>query len=793
MVEIPEQSSSPANPGKCSMSIETPRPTTPAHTAGPLDVEHLIQELTLEEKASLTSGLDFWHTQPVDRPGAQVPAVMVTDGPHGLRKQNGAADHLGLSNSVPATCFPTAVTLGSTWDVDLLRRVGQALGRETRANDVAVLLGPGINIKRSPLCGRNFEYFSEDPVISGDLGAALIQGVQSQGVGTSIKHFAANNQETDRMRVSADVDERTLREIYLTGFERAIKQAAPWTVMCSYNKINGTYASEDHWLLTEVLRDEWGYDGVVVSDWGAVSDRVPALAAGLDLEMPATGGRTDAEIVAAVRSGELDEAILDQAVRRHLTLLNRALPALAAPGTYDKVTHHSLAREAAAAGAVLLRNEAVDGAPVLPLDPAATGLAIIGEFARTPRYQGAGSSQVQPTLLDDALSQIRALTGTDVPFAAGFSTVADPDADADAALRDEAVNLARGAKTVVLFLGLPAAHESEGIDRDTMDLPANQLAVLAAVAQVCPRVVVVLANGSSVTVSPWQDQTAAILEGWLGGQAGGGAVADLLFGVRNPSGKLTETIPLRLEDNASYGNFPGEFGHVRYGEGILVGYRYYDAKRMEVAYPFGHGLSYTTFGYGDLAVTVTGEGPTASLQVSVDVTNTGAVTGAEVVQVYVGDPEAAALRPERELKAFAKVALAPGETRTLTFDLDARDLSYWHPVLRRWVVEGGEFIVSVGASSRDLRGSASVTVVGEDITPPLTKGSTLSEALAHPVAGDLLRAAMAAAEDSPTGMPLDEEMMVLAGGMPLHVIAAFDGMLFGEPELEALIKAANPT
>ena len=775
------------------MTSENPTPATSARTAGPLDVEHLIQELTLEEKASLTSGFDFWHTQPIERPGAEVPAVMVTDGPHGLRKQDTSADHLGLGNSVPATCFPTAVTLGSTWNVELVQRVGQALGRETRANDVAVLLGPGINIKRSPLCGRNFEYFSEDPIISGDLGAALIQGVQSQGVGTSIKHFAANNQETDRMRVSADVDERTLREIYLTGFERAVTQSAPWTVMCSYNKINGTYASQNHWLLTEVLRDEWGYDGLVVSDWGAVTDRVPALAAGLDLEMPASGGHTDAEVVAAVRAGQLDEAILDQAVRRHLTLLNRALPALTDPGEYDTAAHHALAREAAAEGAVLLRNEPVDGAPLLPLDPAAAGsLVVIGEFARTPRYQGAGSSQVQPTQLDDALTEIRALTATEVPFAAGFSTEADPSPEADAALRAEAVDLARDAQTVVLFLGLPGSHESEGIDRDTMDLPANQIALLEAVAQVSSRVVVVLANGSAVTITPWQDAASAILEGWLGGQAGGGAVADLLFGVRNPSGKLTETIPLRLEDNASYGNFPGEFGHVRYGEGVLVGYRYYDAKRMDVAFPFGHGLSYTTFGYDGLTVTASGAGQTAQVQVSVAVTNTGDVPGAEVVQVYVGDPEAAVLRPDRELKAFAKVALAPGETQTLTFDLDARDLSYWHPVLRRWVVEGGEFVVSVGASSRDLRGTASVTVVGEDITPPLTRSSTLSEALAHPVAGQILRAAIADSGDTPGDMPLDEGMMVLAGGMPLSVIASFDGMLFDQAQLDALLEAANP-
>jgi beta-glucosidase len=771
------------------VTFETTAPQTSARTAGPLDVERLVQELTLEEKASLTSGLDFWNTQPIDRPGAEVPAVMVTDGPHGLRKQDGSADHLGLGGSVPATCFPTAAALGSTWNVDLLHRVGQALGRETRANDVAVLLGPGINIKRSPLCGRNFEYFSEDPVVSGDLGAALIRGIQSQGVGTSLKHFAANNQETDRMRVSADVDERTLREIYLAAFERAVKKASPWTVMCSYNKINGTYASQDHWLLTEVLRDEWGYDGVVVSDWGAVSDRVPALAAGLDLEMPSTGGRTDAEVVAAVRAGTLDEAVLDQAVRRHLTLLNRALPALAEPGSFDAAEHHALAREAAAEGAVLLRNEPVDARPVLPLDRTAP-LAVIGEFARSPRYQGAGSSQVNPTRLDDALTEIRAITGTEVPFAAGFGITDETSAADVAALRAEAVDLARGAGTVVLFLGLPASHESEGFDRDHMDLPADQVELLEDVAEVCDRVVVVLANGSAVTIAPWQQRTAAILEGWLGGQAGGGAIADLLFGVRNPSGRLTETVPVRLEDNASYGNFPGELGHVRYGEGVLVGYRYYDAKRMDVAFPFGHGLSYTTFGYEDLSVTVSGEGPTASLTVDVTVTNTGAAAGAEVVQVYVGDPQATVERPERELKAFGKVSLAPGGTRTLTFELDARDLSYWHPVLRRWVVEGGEFVVSVGASSRDLRGSVTVDVVGEDVTPPLTPWSTLGEALAHPVAGEIIRASMAQAGGS-GAMPLDDGMMAMAAGMPLRVIASFDGMLFDEAQLDQLVAAAN--
>lgn len=752
----------------------------------PSDVDHVLAGLTLEEKASLLSGLDFWNTQPVVRDGrVLVPSVMVTDGPHGLRKQAETADHLGLGNSVPATCFPTAAALGSTWDHELLHRVGEALGRETRANDVAVLLGPGINIKRSPLCGRNFEYLSEDPVISGELGAALVAGIQSQGVGTSLKHYAANNQEADRMRVSADVDERTLREIYLAGFERVVKTAQPWTVMCSYNKVNDVYASQNHWLLTEVLRDEWGFEGVVVSDWGAVRDRVAAVAAGLDLEMPATGGRTDADVVAAVREGRLDEAVVDQAARRVLRLVARAQPALAEPGSYDAEAHHALAREAAAAGTVLLRNEPVDGAPLLPL-AGGDGLAVIGELARTPRYQGAGSSQVNPTRLDDALSALREATGADVPFAAGYTVDgADHGSGTDTeALRAEAVEVARAAQTVVVFLGLPASYESEGYDREHLDLPAEQVLLLDAVAAVNPRVVAVLSNGSAVAIAPWRELTPAIVEGWLGGQAGGSAVADVLLGAVNPSGRLGETIPLRLEDNPSYGNFPGEHGHVRYGEGLLVGYRWYDARRVEVAYPFGHGLSYTAFAYDDVAAVVTGAGAEAGVRVTVRVTNTGERAGADVVQVYVADPQAQVQRPERELKAFAKVLLEAGESREVAFDLDARDLAYWHPVLRRWAVEGGEFIVSVGASSRDLRGTVSVQVEGEDVRLLLRPLSTVAEALDDPRVGAQVRELV-------YGGGVPDDLLGMVGDMPLVVIADFGMAGFDHERLTALLAAAR--
>ncbi|MGY1840585.1 MULTISPECIES: glycoside hydrolase family 3 C-terminal domain-containing protein [unclassified Modestobacter] len=728
-----------------------------------LDVPALLAQLTLEEKASLCSGSDFWHTQPVERLG--IPAVMVTDGPHGLRKQAGSADHVGLNASVPATCFPTAAALGSSWDPQLLQRVGAALGTETRAEQVAVLLGPGINIKRSPLCGRNFEYLSEDPLISGVLGAALVRGIQSQGVGTSLKHYAANNQETDRLRVSAEVDERTLREIYLAGFERVVTEAQPWTVMCSYNRVNGTYAAEHPWLLTEVLRDEWGFDGVVVSDWGAVNDRVAGLAAGLELEMPASGGVADAQIVAAVRAGELDEAVLDRAVERLLTLVDRALPAVVEGGPFDPAAHHALAREVATECAVLLKNDA----GLLPLDPAGTGtIAVIGEFARTPRYQGAGSSQVNPTRLDDALAAIREVAGDRVTFAAGFGV--DTTAD-DEALRAEAVAAARDAGVAVVFLGLPASYESEGFDREHIHLPENQVGLLRAVAEVNDRVVVVLANGSAVQVSDWEQHARAVLEGWLLGQAGGTAVADLLFGRVNPSGRLAETIPLRLEDSSAHLNFPGEFGVVRYGEGVFVGYRGYDASAQQVSYPFGHGLSYTTFGWSDLAVTVHGADAEHPVTVAVTVTNTGDRPGKEVVQVYVGDPVSQVVRPVRELKAFTKVDLAPGASQRVELALTRRDLSYWHPVLRDWVLEGGEFDIAVGASSRDLRLTGTVTVETPPLGLPLDDDSTLDEWLAHPAGGPLLAPLVAGAG----GMLADPELRKMIGSMPMRKLAAFPG------------------
>ena len=575
------------------------------------DFINRLSELTLEEKASLCLGSDFWHTAPVER--LSIPRIMVSDGPHGLRAQMEEADHVGLSGSVPATCFPTASALGSSWNPDLFRAVGEALGREAKKIGVSVVLGPGINMKRSPLCGRNFEYVSEDPWLAGELATAMVQGTQSQGIGTSLKHYAANNQEDDRLRVSAEVDERTLREIYLSAFERVVKSAQPWTIMCAYNKINGSYASEHRWLLTEVLREEWGFEGLVVSDWGAVHDRVAALRGGLDLEMPPNFGVSDAAVIAAVRDGSLDESIVDETSRRVLRLVDQSQPALAENEPVDFDEHHALARRAAHESAVLLKN----ADRVLPLQPdRGSMVAVIGEFARTPRYQGAGSSQVNPTRVDAALDELQSALAdhAEVRFAAGFGI---GNTDDDAQLRQEAVELAREADHVVVFLGLPGEDESEGFDRTHIDLPANQLVMLHALADVHDRLIVILANGGVVRVSTWEDKVSAILECWLSGQAAGGAAVDLLLGVANPSGKLAETIPARLQDNPSYLNFPGEEGVVRYGEGIFIGYRAYDTLIQHVSYPFGFGLSYTSFHIDDVDVSVAGSVAGGDLMVTV--------------------------------------------------------------------------------------------------------------------------------------------------------------------------------
>jgi beta-glucosidase len=553
-------------------------------------LDKIVAALSLEEKASLCSGRDFWNTKSFERLG--IYSWMMADGPHGLRKQVHDTNEAGLRESAPATCFPSGATLAATWNRELVEEVGQALGREAKAMQVGVLLGPAVNIKRSPLCGRNFEYLSEDPYLTGELAKRHIMGVQSQGVGASIKHFATNNQEKSRMSIDAVVDERALREIYLPAFETAVKEAQPWTVMCAYNRLNGHYCSENAWLLDRVLKREWGHTGIVITDWGACADRVEGLKAGQDLDMPGDGGITDAEIVAAVEDGSLDERTLDAAVSRILDVSFRVLDNLSPSASFDAEAHHQLARRVAAEGIVLLKNEG----GLLPI-AGRRRVAFIGEFARRPRYQGRGSSHVNPTRIDDALEEARALCGdSSVEFAAGYSLSRE---EPDPALASEAVALAAASDLAVLFIGLPESWESEGIDRSCLGMPKSHLRILESIASVQKNLVVVLSNGAPIEM-PWIDEVPAVLETYLGGQAWGGAVADILFGRQSPSGKLAESFPKRLEDNPSFLNFPGDARRVEYREGIFVGYRYYDAARVEPLFPFGHGLSYSRFEYSDL-------------------------------------------------------------------------------------------------------------------------------------------------------------------------------------------------
>lgn len=660
------------------------------------DVQRIVAALTLEQKASLCSGHDFWNLKEI--PGL-VPGIMVTDGPHGLRRQRANSDRADLNNSVPATCFPTASALASSWDDALIEEVGAAIASEARLEGVAVVLGPGANIKRSPLGGRNFEYFSEDPLLSGRLAGALIRGLEREGIGSSLKHFAVNNQEARRMTIDAVVDERALREIYLTSFEQAVKGGHPSTVMCAYNRVNGTYCSEHYELLTTILRDQWGFDGIVMTDWGAANDRVRGLEAGLDLEMPASAGVNDRLIVAAVQRGELDEAVLDRTAARmvRLALVSHATLTVAAPT--DMEAHHALARQAARESAVLLANDGL-----LPLADQRS-IAVIGAFARTPRYQGSGSSLINPWRLETAWDALVAGVGPEVhiTYAPGYHLETDRRSGSeeyapDEMLIAEAVRAAAGAEAVVIFAGLPDSAESESFDRTTLELPAAHDALIAAVAQANPRVAVVLSNGAPVAM-PWLESVAAVLEGYLGGQAGGPAVADLLLGHACPSGKLAETFPRSIDDVGATPNFPGGTATVAYAESIWVGYRYHDASGRAPLFPFGHGLSYTTFGYSDLQVGVEGEVAT----VSFTVTNSGDRTGTEIAQVYVRDVHASVARPSKELKGWSRVTLDPGGEEHVTIRLDRRAFAFWDVGHHDWVVEGGTFDVLIGASSTDIR------------------------------------------------------------------------------------------
>lgn len=665
----------------------------------------LISQMTLQEKGSLCSGKDFWHLKSIERLGLS--EIMVCDGPHGLRKQNAENKEIGIGNSYPATCFPTAVTSACSWDRDLIYRMGQALAEECLQHGVSVLLGPGVNMKRSPLCGRNFEYFSEDPELAGEMGAAFIAGVQSKGVGTALKHFAGNSQEMKRMTSNSIIDDRALREVYLRAFEKAVKKSQPWMVMNAYNLLNGTYCSENDWLQNKVLRDEWGFEGAVVSDWGAVNDRVEGLNGGNDLEMPSSGGINDKKIVEAVKCGVIDEDTLDERVDKIVDIILKGM-ANKKPGyKYDVKAHNLFAREIAEQSMVLLKNE--DN--ILPLKRVDDEyVAIIGAFADSPRYQGAGSSIINPTMID---SGRRAFNNSpiNVKFAAGYDK-SGKRKNEDAYIT-EACNLAKNAGKAVVFIGLTDDYESEGFDRSTMKLPEGHNRLVEAVSRVNDNVIVVLEGGSPVEM-PWADDVKAILNAYLGGQSVAPAVVDVLTGKANPCGKLAETYPICLKDTPTSFRYPDSKEDVQYRESIFIGYRYYDKVERNVRFPFGFGLSYTSFEYSDIKLRKKNLTKGEGTKVTFTVKNTGDVAGSEIAQVYVGKAQSKVFRAPKELKGFVKVHLEPGEEKKLSVELDDRAFAFWNTATNDWCVESGEYNILVGASSRDIRLEAAVKMKSED-------------------------------------------------------------------------------
>ncbi|MCB2339145.1 glycoside hydrolase family 3 C-terminal domain-containing protein [Clostridium estertheticum] len=749
------------------------------------DIKSIISQMTLEEKAGLCSGLDFWHTKSVLRLG--IPSIMVTDGPHGLRKQSGESDHLGLNCSVPATCFPSGATLASSWDRSLIEKVGIALGEECQAEDVSILLGPAANIKRSPLCGRNFEYFSEDPYLSSQMAASHIKGVQSQGVGTSLKHFAVNNQEHRRLSINAVIDERTLREIYLSSFEAAVKQSKPWTVMCAYNKINGDYCSENEYLLNSILKKEWCHEGFIMSDWGAVNERVGALKAGLELEMPSSNGLGDSKIVEAVKNKSLSEDVLDKAVERILGIIFKAVDNKKENSIFDKEEHHKLARKVARECMVLLKNEE----NILPLKKEGT-IAIIGAFVKTPRYQGGGSSHINPTKLDNVLDEIKksASINCNISYSQGFSLISD---DTDEYLVDEAITAAAKSQVAVIFAGLPDRYESEGYDRTHMRIPENQIELIQKIAKVQDNIVVILSNGSPLEM-PWLNNIKGVLEGYIGGQAAGGAVADLLFGDFSPCGKLAETFPKKLSDNPSYLNFPGEDDTVEYKEGLFVGYRYYDKKDQLPLFSFGYGLSYTSFEYSDITLDKKTMSDNETLKVCFKIKNTGKTTGKEIAQLYVNDVESTVIRPLKELKAFEKVELKAGEDKTITLTLDKRAFAYYNLEIKDWHIESGNFEILVGASSKDIKLKEIVyiksTVV---IEKKFSRNSTLGDIMIDPYGAKIAQRLikdMLGEEDSP-GDDLGTDMNTMFKDFVLRSMVTFSGNKFTEEIMDSLIEKLN--
>ena len=752
----------------------------------------LVSRMTVEEQALLLSGDGWWRTHGIERLG--LPAITVSDGPHGLRKLQGL-----FGDSVPATCFPTAPALAATWNCALVREVGVALGRESQAADVQIILGPGINIKRSPLGGRNFEYFSEDPLLSGRMAVAYIDGVQSEGVGTSLKHFAVNSQETQRMATSSDIDERTLHEIYLPAFEMAVRESQPWTVMSSYNPVNGTYVSEHPELLTDILRRQWGFKGFVVSDWGGINDRVIGVAAGTNLEMPGSGDHNRKKIIAAVHEGRLSKEALARSTTEVVAVVLKAIAARRPGATFDAEAHHALARRVGAEAIVLLKNED----EVLPLR-SGQKVALIGAFAKMPRYQGAGSSQVNPIRVTNAHDELAALLGADrLVHAAGC----DGEGETDDAMLDEAARKAASADVAIVFAGLPDSYESEGFDRHSIDMPPGHVRLIEAVARAQPSVVIVLLNGSAVAM-PWIDRVKGVVEAWLGGQAGGGAIADVLTGRVNPSGKLSETFPVDLEQTPAFPGFPSHSGHAFYGEGLFVGYRHYDTRRIEPLFPFGFGLSYTRFVYTAIRIgNASFDADTGgSVTIEATVRNVGAVSGQEVVQLYVHEHAPAFPGPENELRAFDKLTLAPGEEKTLRFTLGRRDFAHFDARARAWSVKAGRFEVRVGGSSRELPLALTLDVEARRAVKRLSRGSLVKDfSEMAPLYEELVRALGFAelvvhAEVPATGMTLEKATaerkarlatLAFVNEMPINKVPAFSRGGLSEARLDEMLKIAS--